>query len=239
MKEEDFVSGSPGIQIRGLEVDRGGCCLLEGLDCFVPNGTFLAVTGKSGSGKTSLLSCMGGMFDPKKGTVRYRGSGSAVSAPRDFRLHLGLVFQHLLLVPNSSARTNVLCGLLGQLPWWRTLLGFPKPYEVEAAGLLERFGIRDTALVARLSGGERQRVAIARALIAKPRAILADEPVSSLDPDLARDALGILQQAARKGEVAVVCVLHDPGLVEEFADQVLTLDRNIPCGWRLEKGKAR
>jgi phosphonate transport system ATP-binding protein len=222
----------PQLAVRDLEVERDGRRLIGGLSLSVSAGRFVVVAGPSGAGKTSLLACLGGMLKPAGGTV-FLGSGGAPDASRH---RLGLIFQHLLLTPNATAETNVLCGLLGQRPWWRTLLGFSAADRVRARELLGRLELSASVHtpVRRLSGGERQRVAIARALMASPDVLLADEPVSHLDPRLARQVLGLLRADARAAGRAVVCVLHDDGFTGEFADAVLRLRKDAPEDWSLE-----
>lgn len=221
----------PQLTVNGLEVEREGRCLLGGLNLALPRGQFLVIAGPSGAGKTSLLSCLAGILPPARGSISF-----ASGAPEVCRHRLGLVFQHLLLTPNATAETNALCGLLGQRPWWKTLCGFravDKSRARELLGQLELSANVHTP-IHRLSGGERQRVAIARALMSEPDVLLADEPVSHLDPRLARHVLGLLREDARATGRAVLCVLHDEGLTEDFADVVLTLRKDAPHDWSLQ-----
>lgn len=224
------------LDVAGLTVRRDGRDLVRDLSLAVPPGRFVAVAGPSGVGKSSLLACLAGLLAPAAGTVRYRPRQGAPQPPEECRRRLGFVFQHLRLTPNATAQTNVLCGLLGQRPWWRTLAGFPRADRIRAAEWLERFELGAAAArpVAQLSGGERQRVAIARALLGAPAVILADEPVSSLDDRLARNALTVLREETRRRAATVFCVLHDADYVAEFADLTLTLHRTEPAAWRLE-----
>ena len=220
------------LAVSDLDVERDGRCLLAGLNLAIPPGQFLVIAGPSGAGKTSLLSCLAGILAPARGSISY-ASGAAPEANRH---RLGLIFQHLLLTPNATAETNVLCGLLGQNRWWSTLLGFRAADKSRARKLLARLELSTSAHmpIRRLSGGERQRVAIARALIASPEVLLADEPVSHHDPRLARQILGQLRDDARSTGRAVLCVLHDESLTNDFADAVLTLRKDAPHDWNLQ-----
>ncbi len=227
---------APHVTLSGVSVCRGGRVLLRDLELAIPRGTFVALTGPSGVGKSSLLACLAGLLAPADGRVSVSEANGKTGAPEDFRRDMGFVFQHLRLNPGLSAETNVLCGLLGRRPWWRTLLGFARDDREQAHALLNRFGIaaRAGVSVAELSGGERQRVALARALIANPGILFADEPVSHLDAPLAAEIIGFLQAETRARGRTVFCALHDPGLVERFADMTLHLDRESKNGWTLQ-----
>lgn len=215
----------PLLQISNLTVSRGRRKILENLAVEVPAGTFLSVEGASGVGKSSLLACLAGTLQPASGRISYRCRSGHQHAPSTFRTRMGCIFQHLLLTPNATAETNVLCGLLARRASWRTLFGFPRADRRGAGELLAQLGLENLAAepVAKLSGGERQRVAVARALIARPECLLADEPVSNLNPELARLVLGLLKQECSRHGSVVVCALHDTDLARDFADIRLRL----------------
>jgi phosphonate transport system ATP-binding protein len=227
------------LQLQGLSMDRGGRSLFSGLTLEVARGSFLAVVGPSGAGKSSLLGALAGLITPTAGEVHYR-AGPMLLPPAALRGRLGVVFQDLRLVPTASLLDNVLCGRLGRRRWWTTALGLPRDGREEALALLRAMGLGGLAArwACEVSGGEQQRTALARALFMAPEVILADEPVSALDVDGAAQVLAVLRAEARRLEATVVCVLHDPPLVDEFADHVLTIDPRLPRGWRLQRGRA-
>jgi phosphonate transport system ATP-binding protein len=223
------------VTLSNLGVRRGGRWVFRGLDLAVPRGTFVAVVGPSGVGKSSLLSAIGGLLNPDEGSVRFICLNNGVHEPCNFQPQIGMVFQNFMLVANSTVLNNVLCGRLGQRPWWRTLLGFSRQDREEAYHIIADLGLGGYAhrWVGETSGGEQQRTALARALFQEPELLLADEPVSNLDSYLTGRVLGLLRQEASQHRRTVFCVLHNPELVDRFADIVLSLDPRDPQGWRL------
>ncbi|HEY5953377.1 MAG TPA: ATP-binding cassette domain-containing protein [Terrimicrobiaceae bacterium] len=226
---------SEQVTLRGLGLKRQNRWLFRGMDIQVPRGKFIAIVGPSGAGKTSLVGCLAGSIPPSEGEVVFQCAQGCRHSPPAFRKRLGIVFQNFLLIGNGTLLHNVLCGRLGRYPWWRTLAGFPRTDRVEAFEILDHLGL--AALVyrraAEVSGGEQQRAALARALFQEPEMLLADEPVSNLDPDLTSLVLRILRQQARLQSRTVVCVLHDFNLVERFADVVINLNPDQPERWAI------
>lgn len=225
------------IDIEDLTVSRGGRPVLEKLNLSVRRGSFVSIEGHSGVGKSSLLNCLAGLLKPSSGAITYHCRKGCAHTPSQFQERLGLVFQHLRLTPNATAEVNVLCGLLGTRPGWKTLFGFPSSDRSQANRLLAQLGLESLASkpVYQLSGGERQRVAVARALISEPECLLADEPVSNLDPLTARCVLGLLKSECARNGCTVFCALHDRALAEEFADATLRLNAG---NWELSGGGA-
>jgi phosphonate ABC transporter permease subunit PhnE len=189
-----------------------GVVALDGLSLAIRRGEFLGVVGPSGSGKTTLLDSIAGAIAVAAGRVTARGA-------------VARIYQDFRLVGSASALTNVLHGAAGDAGFVSQLLGYPRAVRERAEALLERLGLgaRVHTRVDRLSGGERQRVALARALMRKPSILLADEPVSALDPASARSLLTLLRDLARGEGLTVVCVLHDPALAVEFSQRVLRM----------------
>lgn len=185
---------------------------------------FTALVGPSGAGKTTLLRLLAGLERPDAGRVLRDGLPAAGMQRGDTRV--AVVFQRPRLVGRRSALANVLAGRLGHLPRWRGLLGRYGDADLRIAlGALAQVGLLERAdsRADRLSGGEQQRVSIARALAQQPRVLLADEPVASLDPDNARNVLGILRDCRSRG-LAVLASLHQPELAQEFCDRILRME---------------
>ncbi|MDX2187569.1 MAG: ATP-binding cassette domain-containing protein [Opitutaceae bacterium] len=231
------MTGRTHVALHGLGVQRGGRWLFQNLTLEVPRGRFVAVVGPSGVGKSSLLGCLAGSVPADTGTVRIVDPNGSAFEPSQCASRLGVVFQHNLLVPNETVLTNTLCGRLGRYPWWRTCLGFPRADRAEAWRILKDLGLEShvNRWVCQTSGGEQQRTAVARALLQQPDLYLADEPVSNLDVYLTGRVLGILRQEAHAHGRTVFCVLHNPDLVERFADLVLSLSPGDPSAWKMRE----
>jgi len=208
------------LAVNDLAKSYPGLRVLDGLDLSVEPGEVVAVRGASGTGKSSLLHCLGLLDRPDRGSIVLAGTelsrlgDSARTAERARRI--GFVFQAFHLLGDFSLRENVLMGA-------RTA-GLPLgPARTRADELLGRVGLggRDGD-VRTLSGGERQRVALCRALLPRPALLLADEPTGNLDPDTAQVVLGEIMQLAKGDGAAVVLVTHDPDVAAR-ADHRLEL----------------
>jgi phosphonate transport system ATP-binding protein len=223
------------LEVDGLCIARDGRELIRNLTLSVPRGSFVALTGPSGAGKSSLLACLAGLLPTSAGNITYTCKANCRHTASNFQHRIGLVFQHLRLVPGATTLTNTLCGALGEKPWWKTVFGFDRGMKDRASALLEHLGIGDLrdVPVSRISGGEKQRVAIARAFMKNPELILADEPVSHLDEENSKSVLRGMKLEARRHETTILCSLHDERLVKEFADYELQLRKGEPDAWRL------
>lgn len=197
---------------------------LLSIDLQVRAGEFVALLGPSGAGKSTLLRLFAGLDRATAGGILLRGVPRTPAHRRD--TSVALVFQRPHLVGSISAAENVLGGRLGHATLWRGLArAFTENDWALALEALDQVGLLGHAhdRTDRLSGGEQQRVAIARAIAQQPRLLLADEPVSSLDPANAQRVLRILRGCADRG-IAVVCSLHQPQLASEFADRAVFLE---------------
>jgi len=206
-----------------------GTQALKGVTFNVAPGEFIAVLGKSGSGKSTLLRCINRLVEPTEGSIFIGDdeiTGASPSTLRLLRRKIGIIFQQYNLVNRLTAWTNVMTGDLGVVPSWMGLAGyFPRASIDRAKVHLERVGLADKAnsRADKLSGGQQQRVGIARALTQEPRLILADEPVSSLDPVSAKTIMDLLREINQKNGVSIICNLHLPDLAREYAQRLLVL----------------
>ena len=206
-----------------------GTQALKGVTFNVAPGEFVAVLGKSGSGKSTLIRCINRLVEPTEGSIFFGDdeiTGASPSALRLLRREIGLVFQQYNLVNRLTVWTNVMTGDLGILPSWMGLAGYFPRVSIDRAKVhLERVGLTDKAnsRADKLSGGQQQRVGIARALVQEPRLILADEPVSSLDPVSAKTIMDLLREINEKNGVPIICNLHLPDLAREYAQRLLVL----------------
>jgi phosphonate transport system ATP-binding protein len=202
--------------------------VLNGIDLMVRRGEILAVLGANGCGKSTMLRCATRLLDPDAGKVWLGGRDLAAldgAELRRARRGAALIFQRTALVRRRSAFENVCLAGIGGLALRRSFSSavFPDELEERAALALGRVGLTDKAWqpAGTLSGGQAQRVAIARACCQQATIVLADEPVSSLDPRAAEDVLGLLASLAHHDGLAVLVVLHQPELALRHADRVV------------------
>ncbi len=223
---------SAGFHLKDVSVVfNGGVPALRDLDLAIEPGEAVGLVGPSGAGKTTLLHLMNGTLRPTTGSLEVGGEELTALAARRLRVlrsRIGFVHQDLHLVPNLRVVRNVLAGRLGRLslPGSLRLLFLPPRAELrQVYRILERVGIAEKIYerTDRLSGGQRQRVAIARALYQDPMALLADEPVSSVDPARARDTVALLTDICRERRLTFAVSLHNLELAREFLPRLVGL----------------
>jgi len=235
------------LEIKDLEKSyNAGAHVLRGISFRVEEGEFIGIIGLSGAGKSTLLRCINRLIEASSGEIlvprsllgEIAGTGQANVLKldrRDLRLlrrKVGMIFQQFNIVKRLSVIENVLSGGLGYQPPLRsTLRIFSKIEKSRALTNLKRVGLLEHAYkrADELSGGEQQRVAIARTLMQQPAIILADEPVSSLDPKLSRVVLDILLRICREDGITTLVSLHTLDLTREYADRIIGLKEGRIC----------
>ncbi|MDQ3721518.1 MAG: phosphonate ABC transporter ATP-binding protein [Actinomycetota bacterium] len=235
--------GEPVLEIRGLSkrFDGASHFVLDDVTLSVWPGELVVVLGANGCGKSTMLRCAVRLLDPTSGSVTVAGADLAALSGNELREHrrkVATIFQHGHLVARRSALANVACGGLGRARGVRVAAGRLPAGEMEH-GMECLTRVRMTHVAARradsLSGGEAQRVAIARALSQRPKVLMADEPVASLDPEAAESVMGLLRDLATRDGLGVLCVLHQPQLALRFADRIAGLQAgriafDLPAG---------
>ena len=201
--------------------------LVRDIDLKIPRGTFAAISGPSGSGKSSLLYLMSLLDRPTSGEVLLEGrviDGLSDAERAAIRLRrLGFVFQFHFLLPEFSSLDNVL------LPMRKARLLSAKEMRARAADLLHQLDLDDCAkkTPGQLSGGQRQRVAIARALANDPHVVFADEPTGNLDSKNGRIVFDIFERLVDEEGRSVVTVTHDTELAARAEIQIRIVDGRI------------
>ena len=195
-------------------VHANGHRALHAISLGLATGERVAVVGPSGAGKTTLTRLLGTSLRPSEGRVEVAGR-DPWSLPagelRRLRARIGVVHQSPPIPPRLRVVTAVLAGRLGSWPTWKALASLVVPGDPEGAReALDRLGLADRLFdrCDRLSGGQLQRVGIARALYQRPEILLADEPVSALDPTLADEAVGALVAQSESTGATFVASLH-------------------------------
>lgn len=211
------------MELRGVSFSYGRAPVLDDVDLTVARGEFLGIIGPNGGGKTTLLKLLLALLEPDAGRVRVLG-GAATEA----RGRVGYVPQRASFAPDLpvAVRDVVLMGRLG--PGVRA--GRWREEDREAARTaLERLELAELAdrPAGRLSGGQSQRMLIARALAMEPELLLLDEPMSGVDAHMGRSLYAMLREMTGEGEVTVVLVSHDVGVISREVDTVACLNQRL------------
>lgn len=193
--------------------------ILRGLDLNVKSGEAVALTGPSGSGKSSLLSVAGGLEHPDQGRVVIADQDLTILNEDQLALfrrdNIGFVFQSFHLIPNMTALENVAVPM--------EFAGRKDAFE-RANAMLARVGLGDRTghYPTELSGGEQQRVALSRALAVEPRVLFADEPTGNLDAVTGADIANLIFELRKVHDTSLILVTHDPALAAR-CDRVFAL----------------
>jgi len=235
MKKESIL------KIRDLKKEYTvGDLILKGVSIDIKQGEFMGVLGLSGAGKSTFLRCINRLIEPTSGEIFIKKkliTGLSTDSEEEldickldskhlrlFRRRVGMIFQQFNIVKRLTVIENVLSGSLGyQSPLKSTLRMFSLDDKKKALANLERVNLLDQAYkrADELSGGQQQRVAIARTLMQRPKLILADEPVASLDPKLSNEVLSILRRVCDEDGISAIVSLHTLELTRAYSDRII------------------
>ena len=204
-----------------------GFTALKDINLEIEQGEFVAIIGLSGAGKSTILRCINRMHDISQGKLTVDDievDSLKGKELRRFRRKVGMIFQSFNLVSRSTAIKNVLTADVPDMPFFKVLFGiFSKDQKMRALESLDKVGILSKAYTRcdQLSGGQQQRVALARTLNQNPQIILADEPVASLDPILARQVMQDFVRINKDYNITILLNIHHVDLALQYCDRVI------------------
>ena len=200
---------------------------LKNINLQIKKGENLVIIGSSGSGKSTLLKAINRLIDPTSGKIFINGEdilNCPIKQAANIRGRIGMIFQNFNLLERESVLKNVLNGRLRHNNSFNTILGnFSAEDYAVVRKSLRRVGLEEyeNERVANLSGGEKQRVAIARALSQEPDIILADEPVSSLDPKLMKEVMDLLKSICVEKGITLITSLHFLEFAKRYGSRII------------------
>jgi len=200
---------------------------VKNVNLHIKKGESVVIIGSSGSGKSTFLKCINRLIDPFFGKILIGGhdiSDCSTKKASKIRSKIGMIFQNFNLVERETVLKNVLNGRLSYNKTWKTVLGkFSKKDYLVARENLKIVGLEDyeNDVVSNLSGGQKQRVAIARALSQKPAIILADEPVSNLDPKLMKEIMDLLKKICEEKSITLISSLHFLDFAKRYGSRII------------------
>ena len=217
------------LRIKNLKKKFKDTVAINGINLEIEEGKITGIIGRSGSGKSTLLRMINRLIEPTEGTIEFNDTiiteikGKAL---RKWRSECAMIFQQFNLVDRLDVLTNVLIGSLGRNYSFLNLFGyFSKEEKINALRNLNRFELAEKSLQrsGTLSGGQQQRVAIARALMQKPKILLADEPISSLDPKNSKRVMDDMLKINREDGITIICNLHSLEIAKKYCDRLIGL----------------
>ena len=212
------------LQIKDLKKSFGDNEILKGISLDIKQGEVVVILGSSGCGKSTLLRCINGLEMIQGGDILLDGK-SITGSKKDFHLirqKIGMVFQSYGLFPHLDILQNLILGPV-------KAQGRNKEEVIaEAEKLLDRVGLLDKkhSYARQLSGGQKQRVAIVRSLLMHPEVILFDEVTASLDPEMVREVLELINDLAQEGRTMLI-VTHELQFARAIADRIIFMDKGV------------
>jgi phosphonate transport system ATP-binding protein len=203
---------------------------LNDVNLNIDDGEFVALIGPSGAGKTTLIRTINQMNDITSGEIHVGDFNVHTLDKKELlklRQNVGMIFQGFNLIKRQTVLTNVLSGSLARNKSFKTLLGiFPHEEKKVALSKLDQVNLLDRAFnrADNLSGGQQQRVAIARVLMQNPGVILADEPVSALDPVTKREVMEYLLKINKELGITIIINIHDINLAKKYCSRIVGIN---------------
>ncbi len=200
---------------------------LNDVNFSVNRGEFVSIIGASGAGKSTLLRSVNRLIDVDTGEILFDGKEITKLNKKDLRsvrTQVGMIFQHYNLVNRLSVLENVLHGRLGQKSVFSGAIGkYTEDEKQEAFEILKLLGLAEQAYKRcdELSGGQKQRVGIARAIMQRPKLILCDEPIASLDPSSAKVIMDHLKEINQKMQITCLVNLHQVDVAKNYSERII------------------
>ncbi|MEK4300269.1 phosphonate ABC transporter ATP-binding protein [Oceanobacillus sp. FSL W8-0428] len=204
---------------------------LNGISIDFYPGEFIVVIGPSGAGKSTFIRCINRLIDSTEGNLVFHGDNlekASGSKLRKERSKIGMIFQHYNLIGRTNVIKNVLHGRLHDTPLYKSIFGlFKHEDKKEAVELLEKVGLKDQIYkrADELSGGQMQRVGICRALLQRPKLLLADEPIASLDPISANIVMEQLHNISKEKKLTCIVNLHQVDYAKKYASRIVGIKK--------------
>ena len=200
---------------------------LQDVTFSIEEGEFVSIIGPSGAGKSTLMRCANRLVDASQGAIFFDGQDITKMGKKELRkvrTRTGMIFQHYNLVDRLSVIENVLHGLLGQKSTISGMAGhYTEAEKAEAFRIIQEMGLTEQAYKRcdELSGGQKQRVGIARAIMQKPRLILCDEPIASLDPKSSKVIMDHLKQINQEKKITCLVNLHQVDVAIRYSERII------------------
>ena len=211
---------------------NNGTNALKNISFDVEKGEFISIIGPSGSGKSTLLRSINKMIDISQGSILFEDKNIENLKKTEIeivRREIGMIFQSYNLVERLTVIENVLHGRLGYKSVIAGILGiYSEEEKKEAFNFLEKVNMTKYAYrkCNELSGGQKQRVGIARAIMQKPKLLLCDEPIASLDPKTAENIMDYLKKIVSELKITCIVNLHQVDIAKKYSDRIIALNKS-------------
>ena len=210
---------------------NNGTTALKNVSFEVEKGEFISIIGPSGSGKSTLLRSINKMIDISQGSILFKNRNIEKLKKKEIELvrrEIGMIFQNYNLVERLTVIENVLHGRLGYKSVFAGILGiYSEEEKKDAFNFLEKVNMTKYAYQKcnELSGGQKQRVGIARAIMQKPKLLLCDEPIASLDPKTAENIMNYLKKIVTELKITCIVNLHQVDIAKKYSNRIIALNK--------------